>query len=112
MRIRPVSVLATLAVGLVLAGTTGCRAMTDVYGSVFLDGDLIDYGQYQMIDADANPKPTVDDVINTLGTPMSVRDRNGARVRLDYHAYGSDDSLRRAEFHFDKSEKLVKKELW
>ena len=112
MRIRTVPVLAALSLGLVLAGTTGCRAMTDVWGWCCITGELIDYGQYQAIDVDANPKPTVDDVINTLGKPNAIHDRNGVRVRVDYRAYGSDDSLRRAEFHFDKNEKLVKKELW
>jgi hypothetical protein len=110
MRLR--TVLTTLSLGLALAGASGCRAMTDVYGAVFLKGDLIDYVQYQQIDPEANPKPSVDDVINRLGKPMEIHDRNGARMRLDYHAYGLDDSLKRAEFHFDKSEKLTKKELW
>jgi len=110
MRVRPV--LAALSLGLVLAGSPGCRTMTDVYGSIFLSGAVIDYGEYQLIDPEANPKPTADDVINTLGKPMAIHDRNGARVRIDYHAYGLDDSMKRAQFHFDKSEKLVKKELW
>jgi hypothetical protein len=111
MRLRSVPVLA-VSLGFVLAGSAGCRAMTDFYGWCCLSGELITYDQYQMIDIEANPKPTVDDVINTLGTPMTVQDRNGARVRVDYHAYGLDDKLKRAEFHFDKNEKLVKKELW
>lgn len=111
MRIRSVPVLA-VALGFALVGTTGCRVMTDVWGWCCLSGDVITYDQYRSIDPELNPKPTVDDVINTLGTPMAVHDRNGARVRVDYHAYGLDDSLKRAEFHFDKNEKLVKKELW
>ncbi|MCE9634451.1 MAG: hypothetical protein K8T90_01995 [Planctomycetes bacterium] len=112
MRIRLVPALAAASLGLVLAASTGCRTMTDAYGWAFLSGEMITYDQYQTIDPEASPKPTADDVINTLGKPMAIHDRNGARVRIDYHAYGLDDSLKRAEFHFDKNEKLVKKELW
>lgn len=111
MQFRTVPVLA-VSLGFVLVGTTGCRVMSDFYGWCCLSGDMVNYDQYQAIDADANPKPSVDDVINSLGKPMAVHDRNGARVRVDYHAYGLDDSMKRAEFHFDRNEKLVKKELW
>jgi hypothetical protein len=110
MRTR--TALTLLSLGLFLGAAPGCRTTTDIYGAIFLTGELIDYPQYQQIDPEANPKPTVDDVINTLGKPTAIHDRNGVRVRLDYHAYGLDDSLKRAEFHFDKSEKLTKKELW
>ena len=112
MRIRFHAVLSVLSLGLVAAAAPGCRAMTGAYGWAFLSGDIITYDQYGQVDADANPKLTVDDVINTLGKPAALHDRNGARVRIDYHAYGLDDTLKRAEFHFDKNEKLVKKELW
>lgn len=115
MRARPISIRSSalfVALGAALLAAPGCRTMTDVYGSVFLSGELIDYAQYQQVDPEAKPQPSVDDVINTLGKPMAIRDQNGARVRLDYHAYGLDDSLKRAEFHFNQQEKLVKKVLW
>lgn len=112
MRIRFNAVLAAASLSLVFLAAPGCRAMTSAYGWAFLSGDIVSYDQYAQVDADANPKPSVDDVMNMLGKPSAIHDRNGARVRIDYHAYGLDDTLKRAEFHFDKNEKLVKKELW
>ena len=111
MRIRHVPLLAAASLGLVVAGSAGCGTMNTVRGW-FLHGDVISYDQYLAVDQNADPKPSVEDIMKSLGRPMQVHDRNGARVRLDYHAYGLDDSLKRAEFHFDKNEKLTKKELW
>jgi hypothetical protein len=112
MRRRLVRVLATAGLAAVLLTAGGCRQMTDFWGWCCLSGDLIDYEQYLSIDQEANPKPSVDDVISRLGSPASVHDRDGARIRLDYHAYSLNDELKRAQFFFDKNEKLLKKELW
>lgn len=109
---KSVRVLAVLTLAAAAAGgAAGCGTMNTVR-SWFLRGDVISYDQYLSIDAHAEPKPSVDDVINALGRPSSYQDKNGARVRLDYHAYGLDDTLRRAEFRFDKNERLIDKSLW
>lgn len=112
MRVRVVPLIASLSLGLVLASAGGCRQLAGAWNWCCQSGALISYDQYLEIDTEANPKLTVSDVVERLGKPMEVHDRNGARVRIDYHAFGMDDSMKRAEFHFDKSEKLVKKELW
>jgi hypothetical protein len=112
MRFRLAPVAVVLSLGLVAAGTTGCRQMAVAWNTCCQRGALVTYEQYQQIDTEANPKLGVEDVMEILGKPMEVHDRNGARVRLDYHAFGMDESLKRAEFHFDKNEKLLKKELW
>ena len=79
---------------------------------MFWSSDVITYDQYLAIDTEATPKLTVDDVMNQLGEPVSVHDRDGARRRIDYRAYSLNDELKRAHFQFDKSEKLEKKEMW
>ncbi len=104
--------LAALPLALLLAAAPGCRSVTEATVWAFRKGDLITYEQYMGIDAAANPKPSVDDVINTLGVPNDLHDRDGARVRVDYLCMALNDELKRAEFHFDKNERLLKKELW
>jgi hypothetical protein len=103
--------LATGLLGVALL-SGGCRTVVEGWDAVFWTSDVITYDQYLAIDAEATPKPSVDDVIGQLGTPVSVHDRNGARVRIDYRAFSLNDELKRAEFHFDTNEKLMKKEMW
>ncbi|MCG3135019.1 MAG: hypothetical protein HMLKMBBP_02512 [Planctomycetes bacterium] len=118
MRRRPLAFMAprtavlAATLGLAAAALPGCRTMTETGVWMFRKGDLITYEQYLSIDANADPKPSVDDVINMLGKPNDMRDRDGARVRLDYLALTINDDLKRAEFRFDKNERLVTKELW
>jgi hypothetical protein len=107
-RVLGVSAFALLA----LASLGGCRTITETWVGAVHKGDLITYEQYLSIDPAANPKPSVDDVINTLGTPNDIHDRDGARVRLDYLCMSLNDEVKRAEFHFNKDERLTKKELW
>lgn len=78
----------------------------------FLKGNCLTYDQYLSVDQSAVPTPTADYVLKTLGDPMSVRDRDGIRRRIDYHSYSLTGELKIAEFTFDENEKLVKKELW
>lgn len=95
-----------------LAGLSGCTTTKKWYADTFLAGNVLTYEQYLSMDQDANPPPTVDDVLAKLGTPMDVRDSDGVRRRLDYHAFSLTDDLKIAEFHFDSNERLMKKELW
>lgn len=99
-----------LAVALGAAG--GCRSMVEAWDSVFWTSQTITYDQYLAIDPEANPKPSADDVIAQLGEPMAIHDRNGAKIRIDYRAWSLNDELKRAEFHFNSNEKLLKKEMW
>lgn len=109
-RVAPV-LAASLALA-ALFGAGGCKTIYDGWDAVFWSSDIITYDQYLAIDPEANPKPSADDVIAQLGEPVSVHDRDGSRRRLDYRAYSLNDELKRAEFHFDKNEKLMKKEMW
>ncbi len=96
-----------------LSGTTaGCTSVKSLYSGVFHTGNLITYEQYLSLDQDANPPPTVDEVIAKLGKPRAVHDRDGARRVIEYHAFSLTDELRVAEFHFDDKERLTKKQLW
>jgi hypothetical protein len=93
-----------LAAGL-LAGCSSVRCW-------FLKGECLTYEQYLSIDQSANPAPTADQVLKTLGAPLAVRDRDGIRRRIDYYAYSLNGDLKIAEFRFDANEKLVEKQLW
>jgi len=95
-----------------LLGAGGCKSVYDAWDGVFWSSDILAWDQYQAIDTEANPKLTVDEVIRQLGEPVSIHDRDGARRRIDYRAYSLNDDLERAHFHFDKNEKLEKKEMW
>lgn len=112
MRRRLFALVSAAPFALAILASSGCRTMTEASVWAFRRGDLITYEQYQSIDPNANPKPSVDDVINALGSPNDMHDRDGARVRVDYLALSINDELKRAEFHFDKNERLLKKELW
>jgi outer membrane protein assembly factor BamE (lipoprotein component of BamABCDE complex) len=95
-----------LAAGaLLLSGCTTVRCW-------FVKGECLTYEQYLSIDQSANPAPTADQVLKTLGNPLAVRDRDGVRRRVDYYAFSLNGDLKIAEFTFDANEKLVKKELW
>ena len=105
-----------LAAGLfALAGSVavlpGCSTTSSVR-CWFLKGSCLTYEQYLSLDQDASPPPTADMVLATLGAPKAVHDRDGARRRIDYYAYSLTGELKIAEFSFDDSEKLTKKELW
>ena len=112
--VRPLRRAFPLAAGFLgmLLLTGGCKSVTESWGDTVWTSDTITYDAYLAIDAQANPKPTADEVIAKLGEPLSVHDSNGAMRRVDYRAWSPDDELRRAQFHFDKNEKLVKKEMW
>lgn len=94
-----------------LGGAAGCAQVNTAHGWL-LRGNVLTYDQYLSIDQSAKPTPTAENVIQTLGKPMSVHDRDGIRRRIDYHCYSLNDDLKIAEFTFDENEKLVKKELW
>ena len=110
--LRRISLLSLLCVALWAPLLGGCTSVKKVYANTFLAGDTITYDQYLALDLHAEPAVTVDDVIDRLGTPADVFDRNGVRKRLDYHAFSLDDRLKRAEFHFDKNERLTNKSMW
>lgn len=111
-RSRLAMFVAAAPLALVLFGTTGCRTLTEWSVAAVRKGDLITYEQYLSVSSEANPKLSVDDVINILGQPNDMHDRDGSRIRLDYLCLSLNDELKRAEFHFDKTEHLVKKDLW
>ncbi len=108
--------MARCALGLLLAATPllsgGCQAMTETYASVFYSGQTLTYDEYLSQDSHAVPQVTVDSLIETLGEPRSVFDRDGMRRRIEYHAFSMTGDLKIAEFHFDANERLIKKELW
>lgn len=109
----PRSVRALTVVALFLAtGLAGCRSAKEVYAAALLTGNTITYEQYLSIEQDRDPPPTVDEVVRALGKPAQVYDRNGKRLKVVYHAFSMTDQLKRAEFHFDGEERLMKKELW
>jgi len=106
---------ARCALGLLLAATpllAGCQSMTKAYADIFYKGTTLTYDQYLTQDVHAVPRVTVDSLIETLGNPMAVADRDGVRRRVEYHAFSMIGDLKIAEFHFDTNERLVKKELW
>jgi hypothetical protein len=94
-----------------LALGAGCSTVNTARGW-FLKGNVLTYEQYLSIDPAATPTPTADTVLQQLGMPLSVKDRDGVRRRIDYHAYSLTGDLKNAEFSFDENEKLVKKDLW
>lgn len=94
-----------------LAALPGCASGSNPR-CWFLKGNCLSYEQYLSMDQSANPVPTADVVLKTFGNPLSVRDRDGIRRRIDYYAYSLTGDLKIAEFTFDENEKLVKKELW
>ena len=107
--------MARCALGLLLAATpllAGCQSATKAYADVFLSGKTLTYDQYLSQDVHAVPQVTVDSLLETLGPPRSVADRDGVRRRVEYHAFSMTGDLKMAEFHFDVNERLVKKELW
>ena len=87
---------------------SGCSTIREP----FLSGTVLTYDAYLSQDVNAVPPVTVDSLIETLGPPADVYDRDGVRRRVEYHSYSMTGDLKRAEFHFDRDEKLVKKELW
>jgi len=97
---------------LALFGAGACRSVYETVDIMFMTSDIIEYDEYLAIDTQANPKLTVDDVMKRLGQPASIHDRDGARRRIDYRAFSTNDDLKRAHFQFDKNEKLEKKEMW
>lgn len=104
-----------LTVGAVLAAAVplvGCQSVKETYAHTFLSGATLSYDQYLSQDVDSVPPVTVDSLIDALGEPADVYDRDGIRRRVEYHAFSMTGDLKRAEFHFDRDEKLVKKELW
>ncbi len=103
---------ALLVGALALSLLAGCRAIQETYAGAVLRGDTISYDAYLTQDVRASPRPTAAQVIDALGTPATVFDRDGLRRRLDYHAFSLTGELKRAEFHFDKDERLIKKQLW
>ncbi len=101
--------------GVVLAAVpalVGCQSVKEGYAYAFLSGATLTYDQYLSQDVDAVPPVTVESLIDVLGKPADVYDRNGIRRRVDYHSFSLTGDLKRAEFHFDRDEKLIKKELW
>lgn len=104
---RTLFVVAALAgLAATLSTAPGCSM-----GAVFA-GNVLSYEQYLSIDQDMKPTPTADTVLQALGMPKTVHDRNGVRRRIDYNAKSLTGDLKTAEFTFDENEKLVKKELW
>jgi len=107
--------IARCAFGVVLAAApflVGCQSAKETYAHTFLSGSTLTYDQYLSQDVDAVPPVTVDSLIDALGGPADVYDRDGIRRRVEYHAFSMTGDLKRAEFHFDRDEHLVKKELW
>jgi hypothetical protein len=100
-----------IALGFVLAAAPGCAA-SRAFQCMFFKGNCISYDQYLSVDQSAVPTPTAEAVLQSLGNPMAVHDRNGIRRSIDYHAYSLTGELKIAVFTFDDNEKLVKKELW
>jgi hypothetical protein len=100
-----------LALGFVLTAAPGCAA-SRAFQCMFMKGNCIAYDQYLSVDQNAVPTPTAESVLQSLGSPMAVHDRNGIRRSIDYHAYSLTGELKIAVFTFDDNEKLVKKELW
>jgi len=108
-RIARYGLAAVLAVSPLLAN---CQGVKKVYADTLLSGTTLTYDQYLSQDVDAVPPVTVDSLIKALGSPADVYDRDGVRRRVEYHAFSMTGDLKRAEFHFDRDEKLTKKELW
>ena len=107
--------IARSALGVVLAAApllVGCQSVKEGYAAVFLSGATLSYDQYLSQDVDAMPPVTAQSLLDTLGEPADVYDRDGVRRRIEYHSFSMTGALKRAEFHFDRDEKLVKKELW
>jgi len=100
-----------LALTGVLAAAPGCAA-SRAFQCMFMKGNCITYEQYLSVDQSSVPKPTAESVLQMLGGPMAVHDRNGIRRSIDYHAYSLTGELKIATFTFDDNEKLEKKELW
>ena len=107
--------MARCALGLVLAASpllVGCRTSKEAYAGVFLTGATLTYDQYLSQDVKAVPQVTVQSLVEALGKPRSVVDRDGLTRRVEYHTFSLNGDLKMAEFHFDVNERLVKKELW
>jgi hypothetical protein len=107
--------MARCALGLLLAATpllAGCHTSKEAYAAVFYKGTTITYDQYLSQDVQAVPPVTVESLVETLGKPRAVADRDGVRRRIEYNAFSMTGDLKTAEFHFDANEKLIKKELW
>jgi hypothetical protein len=102
--------LAALVASASLLG--GCQATKEVYADTFYKGTTLSYDQYLSQDVESVPPVTADSLIEALGDPADVYDRDGVRRRIEYNAFSMTGDLKRAEFHFDRDEKLVKKELW
>ena len=107
--------MARCALGLLLAATpilAGCQSSKEAYAALFYKGDTITYDQYLSQDVNAVPQVSVDSLLEALGKPRAVVDRDGVRRRIEFNAFSMTGDLKVAEFHFDVNEKLVKKELW
>jgi hypothetical protein len=115
MRTNPGTVARSLLM-LVLASSalavTGCQSTKDAYANVFLSGTVLTYEQYLSIDQNADPPISAETVIERLGDPREVRDVDGVKRMVSFWAYSFTGDLKRAEFHFDRMGKLMKKELW
>ncbi len=106
---RSLVLAAALAVAPLLGG---CQSATELYADAFLRGNVLSYDEYLSQDRNAVPPVTADSLLEALGPPADVFDRDGIRRRIDYHAFSLTGVLKRAEFHFDKDEQLTKKDLW
>jgi hypothetical protein len=95
----------------VLAVAPACSVVNPMK-TWFMKGDVLTYEEYLSVDQAQKPTPTADMVMKKLGTPMEVRDRDGAIREIDYHAYSLNDDLKIATFFFDANQKLAKKDLW
>ena len=95
-----------------LGVSTGCKSMKEVYADTLYIGETLTYDEYLSIDSDRVPPFSAAEVLGRLGKPSEVYDRDGLRRRIEYNAFSLNDELKRAEFHFDTNEELVKKELW
>ena len=112
MRCRIPALVLAAPLAFVLFGAVGCRSIKETGVAMFRHGDLITYEQYMQVGGDGGAKPSVDDVINMLGEPNDMHDRDGKRIRLDYLCLTMNDEIKRAEFKFNSAERLLTKDLW
>lgn len=116
MNLRSSATRATATTLFALATLTplcaGCKSVKEMYADVVLKGDTITYQQYLDMAIDGPDRVSADMLIAKLGKPASVKDRNGKRRLIYYNAFSLTDELKKAEFHFDEDEMLMKKELW
>ena len=103
----------------VIPFTAGCKTVKEAYADTVLRGETITYEQYlSMITIDqakaagSGDPANADQLIARLGKPASVYDLNGKRRKIVYNAFSLSDELKKAEFHFNENEVLMKKQLW